>query len=55
MNDFKSYMDDYNSYKRYTNRNCKCRCEAHCGNSCQDCEYCPDCECNLCQQNRENN
>jgi hypothetical protein len=43
-----SYMDDYESYKRY-NRNCTCGCYKHCGFSCMtdDCE-CTDCECPDC-------
>jgi len=45
-----AYMDDYNDYKRYTAAtNCKCGCKKHCGHSCQDCEYCPDCECPDCK------
>jgi hypothetical protein len=48
------YMDDYNSYKRYTNaKKCKCGCHAHCGHSCMtdDCD-CTDCECESCLDGR---
>ena len=43
------YMDDFENYKRFTSK-CACRCDAHCGHSCQDCEYCPDCECKACKE-----
>lgn len=43
------YMDDYESYKRYTHSgNCKCGCPAHCGHSCLECDNCSDCECEDC-------
>ena len=42
------YMDDYDSYKRYSDK-CTCGCYKHCGSSCMtdDCE-CTDCECVKC-------
>lgn len=49
------YMDDYDSYKRYTALKCLCGCKRHCGHSCQDCEYCPDCECVECIKGQGNN
>ena len=43
-------MDNYNDYKKYISATkCKCGCKEHCGHSCQDCEYCPDCECEKCK------
>jgi hypothetical protein len=47
------YMDDYDSYKRFTAFKCKCRCLAHCGHSCQDCENCPDYECKECLEGQD--
>lgn len=49
------YMDDYESYKRFTAVKCPCGCKQHCGHSCQDCEYCPDCECVECVKGQSNN
>lgn len=40
-------MDDFESYKRYKSK-CPCGCSAHCDHSCNNCEYCPDCECPEC-------
>jgi hypothetical protein len=34
---------------------CICGCARHCGQSCQECDCCPDCECELCQQGKEFN
>jgi len=47
-NNVEKYMDNYGEYKRYTAKKCKCGCSQHCSHSCQDCEYCPDCECEQC-------
>ena len=49
------YMDDYETYKRYSNLNCKClvcSCKHHCGASCR-CDTCPDCECEHCVTGNE--
>lgn len=43
------YMDDFQNYKRFTSK-CTCKCDAHCGQSCQDCEYCADCQCEDCKK-----
>ena len=43
-------MDDYDSYKRYTNTKCPCGCPSHCGHSCLDCDNCTDCECKTCKE-----
>lgn len=47
------YMDDFENYKRFTSK-CACGCKAHCDHSCQDCEYCPDCECPRCVEEDKN-
>jgi hypothetical protein len=47
------YMDDFENYKRFTGK-CKCGCPVHCDHGCQDCEYCPDCECPRCVEEDKN-
>ena len=47
---YKSYMDDFGNYKKYTFRAfCGCGCEKHCGHSClsEDCD-CTECDCRSC-------
>lgn len=48
-----SYMDDYETYKRYR-QNCKCGCFKHCGFSCQtdDCD-CFECNCPECLEEQD--
>lgn len=53
MSTFEQYMDEFDSYKRFKAVDCKCdvcSCEHHCGQSCQDCETCPDCNCEHCAE-----
>lgn len=46
--------NDFENYKRYV-RNCRCGCEMHCGHSCQDCDYCTECECEYCRDGQGQN
>ncbi len=39
----------FSEYLKYRNKNkCVCGCDPHCGQSCDICEMCPDCECERC-------
>jgi len=45
------WVDDYGAYMALMVKKdvCfSCRCETHCGHSCQECESCPDCNCISC-------
>jgi hypothetical protein len=46
------WIDDFGAYKRLT-ANCKCHCLPHCGHSCQNCDYCTECECEECRRIEE--
>ena len=52
--DMEQYMDDYENYKRFV-RNCKCGCEMHCNQKCQNCNNCKECECEYCKEGQGQN
>ena len=46
------YMDDYESYKRFTTPKCMCGCIQHCNDTCDNCDFCKECECEECLNGR---